>query len=63
MNSIKLPEPSFDGINKIELQPFSDQLKPIIEESLFELQKNERSRKGTYTNVYCIFRIGNGHAS
>jgi hypothetical protein len=58
MNSIKLPGSSRDELSSIELQPFSEQLKPIIEESLFELQKNERSRKGTlFTPMFTVFFV------
>lgn len=58
MNLIKLPDSSRDELSSIELQPFSEQLKPIIEESLNELQKNDRNRKGTlFTPMFTVFVV------
>lgn len=51
-------EPSRDELSSIEIQPFSDQLKPIIEETLAETQKDSRSRKGTlFTPMFTVFVV------
>jgi len=39
--------PSRDELAATEIQPFSELLKPVIEESLTETQKDKRNRKGT----------------
>lgn len=58
MNSIKLLGSYRDELSSIELQPFSKQLKPIIEESLIDAMKNERNRRGTlFTPIFTVFVV------
>lgn len=58
MNFFKLPGSSREELNSIEFQPFSDQLKPIIEESLKEAEKTGRNREGTFfTPIFTVFVI------
>lgn len=58
MNLQKTLEPSRDKLAKIEIEPFSNQLKPIIEETLIETEKDNRSRKGTlFTPMFTVFVV------
>jgi len=57
-NSASQFEPSSDEIASTEIQPFSELLKPIVEESLEEAQKNGRNRKGTlFTPIFTVFVV------
>lgn len=58
MNFFKLPGSSRDELSSIEFQPFSEQLKPLIEESLIEAQKTGRNREGPFlTPIFTVFVI------
>lgn len=54
----KLSTSSCDTLSSIEIQPFSNQLKFIIEEALFDTQKDSRSRRGTlFTPIFTVFVV------
>lgn len=51
-------EPSRDELSETNFEQFGEQLDPIVEESLLELQKNGRNRKGTlFTSKFTAFFV------
>ena len=58
MNILNPSKFSRDELSSIELQPFSEQLKPIIKETLIETEKTKRNRKGTiFTPMFTVFVV------
>jgi len=54
---------SRDELGSIEIEPFSNQLKPFIEEALKETKRSLSKRYSFYTNFYCVLRIRASYAS
>jgi len=58
MNLQKTFAPSRDELGSIEIEPFSNELKPFIEEAIEEAGKDKRTRKGTlFTPIFTVFFV------
>jgi len=62
MNIIKPSKPQFepsrDELASTQIEPFFELLKSVIKESVLELKKDGRNRKGTlFTPIFTVFFV------